>query len=74
VPWTESVSLIVTREPRATLADTMLSTGARFVVGYDHDAGWPRRLPDWPAPGTAGPVSEASIGRWRVVAAPTPTR
>jgi hypothetical protein len=73
VPWTESITLIVTREPRATLADTMLATGARFVVGYDRQdgqdeidgtPGWPRRLPDWPA---AGDARQVSIGRWRVV-------
>ena len=34
VPWTESVTLIVTREPRATVAESMRATGARFVVGY----------------------------------------
>jgi len=78
VPWTESVTLIVTREPRATLAESMLATGARFVVGYDRQdgiAGWPRRLPDWPREGSvpsrlgAVPqVSETSIGHWRVVA------
>jgi len=63
VPWTESVTLIVTREPRATVAESMLATGARFVVGYDHDPslGWPRRLPDWPRDGGT------PIGRWRVV-------
>ena len=48
VPWTESVTLIVTREPRATVAESMAATGARFVVGYDRAGGWPRRLPDWP--------------------------
>jgi len=63
VPWTESVTLIVTREPRATVAESMLATSARFVVGYDHDPslGWPRRLPDWPRDGGT------PIGRWRVV-------
>ena len=61
VPWTESVTLIVTREPRATVADSMLATGARFVVGYDRDLGWPRRLPDWPKDGGT------PFGRWRVV-------
>ena len=81
IPWTESVTLIVTREPRATLAESMLATGARFVVGYareerrDGTAGWPRRLPDWPREGSAvsqlaaiSQVSQASIGHWRVVA------
>jgi len=61
VPWTESITLIVTREPRATVAESMLATGARFVVGYDRQAGWPRRLPDWPKDGGT------AIGRWRVV-------
>jgi hypothetical protein len=63
VPWTEAVTLIVTREPRATVADSMRDTGARFVVGYDRPdgTGWPRRLPDWPGDGAA------RFGRWRVV-------
>jgi len=61
VPWTEAVSLIVTREPRATVAETLRATGAQFLVGYDQDGGWPRRLPDWPAHGVR-------FGRWRVVA------
>jgi 4-amino-4-deoxy-L-arabinose transferase-like glycosyltransferase len=66
IPWTESVTLIVTREPRATVADSMLATGARFVVGYDRPSGdgWPRRLPDWPKDGDA---RQTRIGRWRVV-------
>jgi hypothetical protein len=61
VPWTESVSLIVTREPEPTVAATMRATGARFVVGYDEDGGWPRRLPDWPRDAVA-------IGHWRIAA------
>jgi len=60
VPWTESISLIVTRTPRATVAETMTATGARFVAGYDHPGGWPRTLPDWPA-------TALHIGRWRLV-------
>jgi len=82
VPWTESITLIVTREPRATLEESMLATGARFVVGYDRPNGWPRRLPDWPPPakppaknggrwiGQVQLASEASqvwIGGWRIV-------
>ena len=35
VPWTESMTLIVTREPRATAAESMAATGARFLAGYD---------------------------------------
>ena len=68
VPWTESVTLIVTREPLATVAESMLATGARFVVGYDRQdgtAGWPRRLPDWPA---ANDPRQTHIGHWRIVA------
>jgi 4-amino-4-deoxy-L-arabinose transferase-like glycosyltransferase len=61
VPWTESVTLIVTREPLRTVAESMRATGARFVVGYDRDSGWPRRLPDWPVDGGV------RIGGWRVV-------
>jgi hypothetical protein len=60
VPWTESITLIVTREPRATVAESMSATGARIIVGYDDEGGWPRRLPDWPA-------DDVRIGRWRVV-------
>ena len=59
VPWTESVTLIVTREPSATAAESMNTTGARFLVGYDRPGGWPRRLPDWPR-------ADVQIGRWRV--------
>jgi Dolichyl-phosphate-mannose-protein mannosyltransferase len=65
VPWTESITLIVTREPRATVADSMQATGARFVVGYDRQTGWPSRLPDWPAREARRDVQ---IGRWRIVA------
>jgi 4-amino-4-deoxy-L-arabinose transferase-like glycosyltransferase len=61
VPWTESISLIVTRTPRATVQETMRATGARFVVGYDRPGGWPRTLPDWPR-------EAVSFGRWRVAA------
>ena len=60
VPWTESISLFVTRTPRATVAETMAATGARFVAGYDHPGGWPHTLPDWPA-------SAVRFGRWRLV-------
>ena len=75
VPWTESITLIVTREPRATVAESMLATGARFVVGYERQngQGWPNRLPDWPARGSKQDAQqeaqqEAQIGRWRIVA------
>jgi hypothetical protein len=59
IPWTESISLIVTREPKATVRETARATGARFVAGYDGDGGWPSRLPDWPA-------DAAQFGRWRL--------
>jgi Dolichyl-phosphate-mannose-protein mannosyltransferase len=75
VPWTESITLIVTREPRATVSESMLATGARFMIGYDRQdgTGWPRRLPDWPAApdarvGELPQVRQAQIGRWRVLA------
>jgi hypothetical protein len=68
VAWTESISLIVTRTPRATVADTMLATGARFVAGYERDdgTGWPQRLPDWPKDGDRA----VRLGRWRVISRP----
>jgi 4-amino-4-deoxy-L-arabinose transferase-like glycosyltransferase len=61
IPWTEAISLIVTREPRDTVAETLRATGARFLVGYDRDGGWPRRLPDWPA-------RAVRFGHWRLLA------
>jgi hypothetical protein len=61
VPWTRSITLIVTREPRDTLSETMRVTGARFVVGYDRQSGWSHRLPDWP-------VDAERVGRWRIAA------
>jgi 4-amino-4-deoxy-L-arabinose transferase-like glycosyltransferase len=48
IPWQESVTLTITREPRATARDSLLSTGAALMAGYDHPGGWPGRLPDWP--------------------------
>jgi hypothetical protein len=65
IPWTESVTLIVTREPRATARDSLLSTGAEYLVGYDRPGGWPARLPDWPRGG-------ARFGRWIVIGRGTP--
>jgi hypothetical protein len=59
VPWTESISLYVTRTPGPTLRETMRTTGARLLIGYDRPGGWPRTLPDWPA-------GDAHFGRWRV--------
>ena len=62
VPWTEAVSLISTRTPQATVAETMRATGARIIAGYDQPGGWPRTLPDWPK-------DDLRFGRWRVVTA-----
>ncbi len=61
IPWTESVTLIVTREPRATMRESMLTTGAAYIVGYDRPGGWPQRLPDWPMGGGR------RFGHWRLV-------
>jgi hypothetical protein len=65
IPWTESVTLIVTREPRATVRDSLLSTGAEYLIGYDRPGGWPARLPDWPRGG-------ARFGHWIMVGRGTP--
>jgi hypothetical protein len=65
LPWTEDVTLIVTREPRATARDSLLSTGAEYLVGYDRPGGWPARLPDWPRGG-------ARFGHWIVIGRKTP--
>jgi len=65
IPWTESVTLIVTREPGATARDSLLSTGAEYLVGTDRPGGWPARLPDWPPGG-------ARFGRWIVIGRGTP--
>jgi 4-amino-4-deoxy-L-arabinose transferase-like glycosyltransferase len=82
VPWTEAITLIVTREPRATVADSLSATGARFLVGYDRSdgTGWPQRLPDWPKPDGPKPkddspdrnngradVGGTRFGRWRAL-------
>ncbi|HSS37836.1 MAG TPA: hypothetical protein VLT58_03605, partial [Polyangia bacterium] len=44
-------TLTITRTPRATVRDSLLSTGASLMVGYDRPGGWPRILPDWPRGG-----------------------
>jgi hypothetical protein len=61
IPWTEAVTLIVTRTPSATMRESLRTTGAQFIVGYDRPGGWPARLPDWP---TAG---GSRFGHWLVV-------
>ena len=59
VPMTESVTLTVTREPAATVAASVASTGARWIAGYAQPGGWPTRLPDWPSDALA-------FGGWRL--------
>ncbi|MFL5304347.1 MAG: ArnT family glycosyltransferase [Polyangia bacterium] len=49
IPWQEAVTLTITRTPRATVRESLLSTGAMLMVGYDRPGGWPGTLPDWPA-------------------------
>jgi hypothetical protein len=61
VPWTESVTLTITRTPRATIRESMLTTGAAFLVGYDRPGGWATTLSDWPRNGGA------RIGHWMVL-------
>jgi Dolichyl-phosphate-mannose-protein mannosyltransferase len=61
IPWTDAVTLTITRSPAATMRDSLLTTGAAFIVGYDRPGGWPARLPDWPRAGGA------RFGRWIVV-------
>jgi hypothetical protein len=61
IPWTEAVTLIITRTPRATMRESMLTTGAAFIVGYDRPGGWPALLPDWPR------IGGARFGHWIVV-------
>jgi 4-amino-4-deoxy-L-arabinose transferase-like glycosyltransferase len=65
LPWTEDVTLIMTREPRATVRDSLLSTGAELLVGYDRLGGWPSRLAGWPPGG-------ARSGHWIVIGRSTP--
>jgi hypothetical protein len=65
IPWTEDVTLIVTREPAATVRDSLLSTGAELLVGYDRPGGWPSRVAGWPRGG-------ARFGHWIVIGRSTP--
>jgi 4-amino-4-deoxy-L-arabinose transferase-like glycosyltransferase len=51
LPWQEAVTLTITRTPRGTVRDSLLSTGALLMAGYDRPGGWPRTLPDWPQGG-----------------------
>jgi hypothetical protein len=61
IPWTDAVTLTITRSPAATMRDSLLTTGAAYIVGYDRPGGWPARLPDWPRAGGA------RFGHWIVV-------
>ncbi len=60
VPWQESVTLTITRTPRATVRESLLSTGAIFMAGTDRPGGWARTLPDWPRRG-------AHFGHWILI-------
>ena len=65
IPWTESVTLIVTREPRATVRDSLLATGARIpgrLRPPGRLAGAPARL------ARPGNTRDVQVGRWRIVA------
>ena len=62
IPWQESVTLAITRTPRGTVRDSLLSTGALLMAGYDQPGGWPGTLPDWPSKGTT-----PRFGHWIVV-------
>ena len=66
LPWTEDVTLIVTREPQATAHDSLQSTGAQYMIGYDRPGGWPSRLPDWPRDGD-GQRAGARFGHWILI-------
>ena len=62
VPQTKAVTLVETREPSATVAETLRVTGARWIAAYDDDrpSAWTRRLPDWPR-------DALELGRWRLI-------
>jgi hypothetical protein len=62
VPETLSMTLVVTREPSATVAETTRATGARWIAAYEDDRPrrWTRRLPDWPP-------DALEVGRWRLI-------
>ena len=62
VPQTDVVTLSITREPAATVAETMRVTGARWMAARadDRPSTWTTRLPDWPA-------DALELGRWRLI-------
>ncbi|MEA2699383.1 MAG: hypothetical protein QOI66_3654 [Myxococcales bacterium] len=64
-PAAQSVTLVLTRQPGRSVAETLASTGARWLAVRD-DSWAPRLASDWPA-------GALRFGRWRllhVVAAP----
>jgi hypothetical protein len=62
VPAPESITLAVTRVPRATLAETSRATGARWIAVHadGRPDGWWHHFPDWPR-------DALEIGQWRLV-------
>jgi hypothetical protein len=53
------VTLVLTRQPGRSVADTLAATGARWLAVRDDS--WALRLaPDWP-------VGALRFGRWRLV-------
>jgi hypothetical protein len=62
VPETLSMTIVVTREPSSTIAETTRATGARWIAAYEDDRPlrWTRRLPDWPP-------DALEVGRWRLI-------
>jgi 4-amino-4-deoxy-L-arabinose transferase-like glycosyltransferase len=67
IPWTQSVALIVTRTPQPTVEATMLTTGARYLAGYDQPGGWPEILADWRSWSARSPDGALRFGRWRLL-------
>jgi len=62
VPQVDAVTLVQTREPAGTVAETLRATGARWIAAHDdgRPAAWTKRLPDWPA-------DALELGRWRLI-------
>jgi hypothetical protein len=62
VPQVDTVTLVETREPAPTFAETMRATGARWLAAHDDDrpSAWTKRFPDWPA-------DALELGRWRLI-------
>ncbi len=58
-PASRSVTLVRTRQPGATVAETLTATGARWLAA--HDDSWAARL------GAAWPPGALRFGGWRLV-------